>query len=366
MIRGKQIVLAVAAILAVTAIADVHALPQKSDKPTPTKDRPTSETDLRKFGYAEPTANDADKPGITVQSIVGFSAGDALIFAWTTRDLGTKRDPKGALISRENGNLHAVVLDATTRQEVVSQAWPVPDVWAAWPVISNGKLAACIDKKIELFSARLEKLAEMELPAPDTCASIRYLVGSGYSSSEKSFVMSLGEASSRRVEELDADTLRVNSVYEEVVQIIATTNNQNRPPAYKEILHPNGDTTLTIEQGGMTAATRSGSVLFRTKLSANRRYGEVSSGTGRFAIMEEKMKGIDSSFLDMAKFPSDDEIVVYDISERRSIFALKVSDVFDWPPHIAAFAIAPDGRRLAVVSGGVLRIYDLPASHATN
>jgi hypothetical protein len=366
MIRGKQIVLAVAAILAVTAIADVHALPQKSDKPTPTKDRPTSETDLRKFGHAEPTANDADKPGITVRSTVGFSEGNSLIFAWATRDLGIKRDPKGALISRENGHLHAVVIDAATRQEVVSQAWPVPDVWAAWPVISNGKLAACIDKKIELFSARLEKLAEMELPAPDTCASIRYLVGSGYSSSEKSFVMSLGEASSRRVEALDADTLRVNSVYEEVVQIIATTNNQNRPPAYKEILHPNGDTTLTIEQGGMTAATRSGSVLFRTKLSANRRYGEVSSGTGRFAIMEEKMKGIDSSFLDMAKFPSDDEIVVYDISERRSIFALKVSDVFDWPPHIAAFAIAPDGRRLAVVSGGVLRIYDLPASHATN
>ncbi|HEY4839000.1 MAG TPA: hypothetical protein VIH72_10345 [Candidatus Acidoferrales bacterium] len=366
MIRRKQIVLTFAVILAVTVMAGAHASPQKSDKLAPTKDSPTSETDLRKFGYVEPAANGADKPGITVGSIVGFSASNAIIFAWTTRDSGIRRDPKGTALSTGNGQLHAIVLDMTTRQETAKQDWPLPTPWAARSVISNGELAACIDKKIELFSERLEKLAEMELPAPDTCASIRYLVGSGYSSSEKSFVMFLGDASSRRVEELDANTLRVNSIHEDVVQIIATTNNQNRPPAYKEILHPNGDTTLTIEQGGMTAATPGGSVLFRTKLPANRRYGEMSSGTERFAIMEEKMKGIDSSFLDMAKFPSDDEIVVYDISEKRAIFALKVSGVFDWPPHIAAFAIAPDGKRLAVVSGGVLRIYDLPASHTTN
>jgi hypothetical protein len=117
----------------------------------------------------------------------------------------------------------------------------------------------------------------------------------------------------------------------------------------------------------MAVATVDGSVLFQVKFPNDRSLQNslpvVASEGGRFALMEKRELRTNVA-LDVGQWWADDEIIVYDISDRRAIFALKVKGISPWPSsteHTNEFALSPDGDRLAVVSDGILKIYKLPA-----
>jgi hypothetical protein len=353
-------------VLLMILIAPGHAMAQQMPKPMPIGDRPIIEIDLHKFGYADPHPNGPYKNGSTLRTRIDFTNENSLILTWTTQDYGIGKAPKDVHFANLKGKLHSVLVDASTGREEAHQDWSVPIAWAALASVNDGKLLVCLENKIQLFAANFEKLAEMEVPAPSDCREVSYLRPSRFSPGNKSLILSVGIGENYKIVHLDPDTLRVISTSSELKPTIGSGGiNPRSPPALKEVLHLDDDTLLTREVHRITVSKTDGAALLEAKLPDNRTFSDISIVDGRFAVMENRMRGIDSSFLDESKQPSNDEIVVYSISDGRAILALKVKGYSPWPPwfnHPNEFALSPDGDRLAVVSDGILRIYKLPAN----
>jgi len=146
---------------------------------------------------------------------------------------------------------------------------------------------------------------------------------------------------------------------------LADTDKQINDFRYKPTSFVN-DETLVVEAGNeMAVASVHGAVLFRVKLPKGRLFDRsvASSGGERFAVIENRLRGLTSEVLDMYAFPSNDRVVVYSIPDRRAIYTVKLNGTSPWPPwetHVNQSAISPDGTLLAVVSDGLLRVYRLP------
>jgi hypothetical protein len=120
----------------------------------------------------------------------------------------------------------------------------------------------------------------------------------------------------------------------------------------------------------MAVANVDGTLLFRVILEKHRSFGSTlaSSGGERFAVREDRQRGITWPGLDMYAFPSNDRVVVYSVPDRRAIYAVKVKGTSPWPPwepHVNQLALSPDGTLLAVVSDEILKVYRLPGSNIT-
>jgi hypothetical protein len=128
------------------------------------------------------------------------------------------------------------------------------------------------------------------------------------------------------------------------------------------------DGVLVIEAGNeMAVADVSGEVLFQVRLPKKRSFGRPVRSTGgeRFAIMENRQRGLTYEPFDMYAFPSNDRVVVYSIPDRLAIYAVGVKGKSPWAPseaHRNYLALSPDGALLAVVTDGLLKVYQLPAN----
>ncbi len=126
------------------------------------------------------------------------------------------------------------------------------------------------------------------------------------------------------------------------------------------------DRTLVIEAGNEMAVVEvDGKVLFQVGLPKKRSFGKPvrSSGGERFAIIEDRLRGLTNETLDMYAFPSNDRVVVYSIPDRRAIYAIKVKGESPWTPwviHRNQVALSTDGNLLALVADGILKVYRLP------
>lgn len=389
--------LATVAVLAAIAVAQARATPPQAAKPAPSQDQPLIEVDLHKFADANWDPNNSEKAGSTARSEIYFSDSRSLIWAWITRD---NKSP----LPKTTWHFHAILLDATTGQEMAKHEWPAPFGWGTQFVASNGKFLTCTDNKIRLFSDHFEALAEMEMPAHIDCRDAKFLDGSRASACRKSVHISHGFNQSRGVETLDTDTLKVISTYSEDKSVYLTditdhwlagtcgkppqvcmrptagswrninfaeANNQTSALRPASVLLTDENTLVIRGMNQMTVVNTDGSVLFQSRLPKSRSYGwgaldesSVSCDGERFAVIEDRWRGLESDFLDIYKFLANDEIVVYSIAERRAIYTLKVKGSSPWPPFTnrkTVFAMSPDGSLLAVVTDGVLRIYKLPA-----
>jgi hypothetical protein len=405
MLRRRQLGLTAVVILVASSIGYTHAVPQQAPKPAPTNDRPLLEVDLHKFADANWDPNHIGKAEGTVRSEIDFAEGNSLLWVYVTRDNNFSPAKRNDPLPPSTGKLHAVLLDAATGDEKAKRDWSVPNVYGVRVAINDGTLLTCIDTKLQLFSPRFESLATREVPENNQCMNLRNLKASGPSEKKEIFFLSYGYGVSSHADFLDADTLEVTSTSKDNLadisdrwqigfcgkprqvcfrqadsawQILKSplASNQVSRGETRSVGFVNDNIAVIRSDREMEVVKMDSSTLFQVKLSRNRSYGRfvanelgVSSGGERFAVMEEKMEGIDSDFFDMGKFPSDDEIVVYDISERRAIFTLKVKGDSAWPPfveHRNQFALSPDGNRLAVVSDGILRIYRLPDRSAVH
>jgi hypothetical protein len=119
----------------------------------------------------------------------------------------------------------------------------------------------------------------------------------------------------------------------------------------------------------MSVATVDGTQKFQVELPKNRSFGGVATSIGgeRFAVIENRQRGVTSAPLDMYAFPSNDRAVVYSITDRRAIYAVRVRGISPWTPwedHVNQLAVSADGTLLAVITDGTLRVYQLPDDNA--
>jgi hypothetical protein len=403
--RGKVITLAAGVIMATTFIASSPAAPPQSAAPSPTKNRPFVDVDLHKFAGGNWNQSNDDKAGATSRSAIEFADSTSLIWEWTTRDNPPPPVKNDAPIQLQPAHHHAVLLDAITGHEKATHDFYVPLHSVYFRTVRDGHYLTCIDNKIRLFSPEFELLREVVLAPPFICTGSAYFSGSGISPSGRSVLVSSMSVQERPSEILDTRTLNAVSTANEgkLVTITSISDHwlvglcgnpwevcvrkldgswqafsftgpeyQTRTRVLGRAYFVNDDTILICRLTEMAVTNVNGSVLFRANLPKDRSCENslpaVASEGGRFALMENRRLR-SNEFLDVGTFWTDDEVLVYDVSERRAIFTVKIKGVSPWPSsikHYNEFALSPDGTRLAVVSDGILKIYELPARSAVH
>jgi len=90
----------------------------------------------------------------------------------------------------------------------------------------------------------------------------------------------------------------------------------------------------------------------------------TSSGTERFAIIFQRMKGIENELIDL-RYLADGRVNVYSVPPKRAIFTVKAygRSPVDWTFRYAwnRIALSPNGLLLAVISDKEARVYALPS-----
>jgi hypothetical protein len=378
----------VTVVLLATTLAFIgRAHAQRSDLPL-SKDKPLFEVDAHKFGYERFSDKKAVRP---VRILVDFTDVSHLALAWAMPDPVSTAKNAGQPSPRP-AHLHVLLLDAKAGSKVGEGQWSIPSVFFGFFGLRDGRSVTCSGNTLRLFSAGLEVVHEEALSSDNSCSIFR--PGDGISPSRRSLLLWHASNGGRQMELRDAQTFAVVAKWTEKSE--KTTGISDRriaglcgqPPGLcvRDIEQPwrslqvpwkdapknfnqapaafANDDTLIIQASLLAVATVQGAALFTVGLPKGRFVVSAKpSGGDRFAAIEARMRGLRSEPLDMYPFQSDDKVVVYSISGRRAIYALKLEGTSPWTPwaiHANDVAISPDGTALAVVSDGVLRVYGLP------
>jgi hypothetical protein len=296
--------------------------------------------------------------------------------------------------------MRVVILDVETGRKQREKEWATPYDPVRFYGLSDGGALVCTGNVLRLFSANLELVREQELPSKSACANPALPVQRGISPSGRTLLLGALSGSDREMTLVDVDTFAVFSQWSEEGWTTGAVSDhwlvgycgERRDVCLRKIsepwqpFHPLGlsrqiiearrgptsflsDETLLVEGGNSLAAvTTQGAILFQTSLPQNHVFGwpVVSAGGERFAVIDERFRGLRSEPLDMYPFPADDHALVYSIPHRRAIYAVKLKGTSPWSPwtvHDNELALSPDGALLGVLSDGVLRVYRVPGTH---
>jgi len=88
----------------------------------------------------------------------------------------------------------------------------------------------------------------------------------------------------------------------------------------------------------------------------------TSAGGERFAVILDRMRGINNPNLDLYSFRANDRVVVFSIPRRGAIFSVKLIGSSPWFSHYLwnSIALSPDGLLLGIVSSEGVRVYAVP------
>jgi hypothetical protein len=356
--------------------------------PSLSKDHPLFEVNLRRFGY------DESQNHWRLDKSIDFTDSARLAVAWVTIDDGIIPKP----FKPKPAQLHVLVLDATTGRKQGLQGWATPSAPVRFLGDHDGMFLTRTGDVIRLLSPSFEVIREQNLATDPNCLNPGAICGGlALSASRRVLLLSRHNPGANYTYQLvDSDTFAPLANWSENIRIADISERWligycgERPMVCTrgidqswQPFQPNGlgremtdamravpqfvnATTLLIAAWNkMAVATVDGSVLFKMDLPKNRSFGKAvtSSGGERFALIENRLRGVTNEFLDMSAFPAADRVVVYSIPDRRAIYAVKVKGNSPWPPwvnHVNQLALSPDGSLLAVVSDGILKIYRLP------
>jgi hypothetical protein len=373
------------------AVSSVRAQSQEFDPPL-SKDRPLIEMDLGKFGYDTSSATNR------LPKFVDFTDLNRLALGWVTLDDSSLADKTGSLTARP-AHLHVLVLNARTGAKEGLQAWSTPSTPIRFAGVSEGKFLICTASMLRLLSASFEVIREENLPGDSACFSPFFWEGWGISPSKRYLVLSSRSGQSFQNSLFDLESFSSVAQWTEKRRTNDITDHWQAGLCEKgemcirgmgepwRTFHSEGldkqmndfkpksplfvtDELLVIDAGNeMAAVDVDGRVLFQVRLPKKRSFGRpVRSTRGeRFAIMENRQRGVTNEALDMYAFASNDRVVVFSIPDRRAIFAVGVKGRSPWPlweEHRNNVALSPDGSLLAVVTDGLLKVYQLPASNS--
>jgi hypothetical protein len=377
--------------LIVAGVALVCVVRAQNPDPSLSRDRPLLELNLRKFGY------DTSSATRRLRKFVDFTDSGHLAVAWLTFDDPTLADRTGPLTARP-AHLHVLVLNATTGQKVGMQTWSTPSTPVRFLAARDGKFVTCTGNVLRLFSPSFEVIRELALPNDHACLS--QFSGNnqwgiprwGISPSRRSLLLSVPSGKGYENKLLDLETLAVLATWAENLRIenisdhwLVAPCGQKQAVCIRRIdqpwrpfqatsvdndsrLQPIGfanDNTLVMGWNKLAVTTVDGEQLFHVELPKKLSIEApvTSSGGNRFAVIEDRERGLTNKTLDMDAFASNDRAVVYSIPDHGAIFAIKIKGTSPWPPwenHVNELALSPDGGLLAVVTGATLKVYRLP------
>lgn len=374
-------------IVGITVALGSPAHSQQFD-PAPSKDHPLLEVKLATFGY--------DSTSSTRHLLkVDFTDSSHLALAWGTLDDPALAKKRG-IFAPNRAHLHILVLDVRTGQKQGIKDWSTSFPFFRFLGASGGKFLTCTGNALRLFSPNFEVLLEKTLLSDRDCQSPSIWPAEAVSPSRRTLLLSSYANDSFENNLLDLETFSEIANWTEKFSTLGISDHWQtgscgprqelcirglgrswelfRPSGLNMELNPfklaapvfANDDTLVVKAWNKMAVVRVDStVLFQVELPRGRSFGEaVSSSEGkRFAVIENRQRGVRNDFLDIYPLTSNDRVVVYSIPERRAIYAVKVEGSSPWPPwetHRNQLALSPDGLLLAVVCDGIFKLYRLP------
>jgi hypothetical protein len=379
----KLVIVVVAAI----TIAPLSRATSQDGEPPPTKDRPFLEVDLRKFGYER-----YRNRGTTWPIFVDFTDTQRLAVAWITPD-----DRATAAKTRSGipipSRLHILLLDAVTGQKQGLQDLATPSFPIRFLGVRDGKFLACTGNVLRLFSPNFSVLQERNDLPKGACAGYFWEVRE-VSPSRQTLLLSYPSGGDYRKTLFRLDTFTVVADWTEEFRMtelsdhwlaricgeprqvcirgieqswksFQSTGLDPEKYPFPELRFVNDEMLVAMVGNKMAVVKVGGTSVFQTQLAKKESFGPLATSIGgqRFAVMENRERGLQSTSLDMYPFASNDRIVVYSIPDRRAIFVVKVKGRSPWTPWhgpVNQFALSPDGTLLAVVCDDILSVYRLP------
>jgi hypothetical protein len=360
-------------------------------EPSPTKDHPLLEVDVREFGYKKMNGS------TPTRTFVDFTDNDHLAVGWLTLDNPSRARKLGPLV-RRLAHLHALIINFNTGQKENQNEWPTPYIPVGFLAIPDGKILTCTADVLRLFSPSLELVREQKLPTDSACPP-SLSVGREVSPSRRTLLLYSHPGNKLQMELLNADTFVILSKWtggnlpsstsdhwlvgdcgnptELCLRKIDEQWHAFRPIGLDKQLSDHkrkittfiNDQTLVIQGGGVMAVTTvEGEILFLVRSPEKYSFESpvVSAGGARFAVIEDRIRGLRSEPLDMYPFQSNDRAIVYSVADRRSIYSVGLKGTSPWTPwdwHHNQLALSPEGIHLAILSDRVLRVYGLPNSN---
>lgn len=350
----------------------------QSQQPMLSTEPPLLELDLHIYGYKSHVRGTHDSWS------VAFAGNDVVVLGWTTfddPDAGRKNGP----LTPTPSHLHALVLSARTGQKQILGEWAVSTFYTNIHPVEKGQFLICTGSAVRLLSHDFGIVRELALSSFGPCTA------NEVSPSGQSFSIDTGASNQFQRSVMNTESFTPVATWSNEVRGVHFSDTYlagNCKPSgelcvrkfndvWKRLASYGADrkarvrtfcndsTLVLVVSGELAVVTTEGNLLFHVDLEKKHSIGEtaISLGSQRLALVEMKMRGVTNEFLDMYAFPSDDEVIVYSLLERKAIYARKVKGTSPWPPfteHHNRLAISSDGALLAILDDGILSVYKLP------
>jgi hypothetical protein len=379
--------------LALSAQQNPAALAKTGDPPEikipkPTDARPISEIDLWKL----PPAPGAGRGGVGSKSQLtfGFANNDSIFVSWWVKDTDIPRPTKGPDPNRYH--LHVSRVAFSTGKELASHDWPTSNIiGTSYEAVAEGNFLTCADGRFHLYSSNFEEVREAAVPGGTVCGSQalsadrRFILLSSGIRKEKHHNSVVDTMSLETVAAWEDDSLMwfpslsdhrvaaqlgnqrqfsmrsVDGPWIPVNYPSATPSGPSQSAGGDYLLNDDADVFIAPDK---LVVRSSGAALFEVETPYRHFYsmGRASRNGQRFTVTEAKELR-SNQFLDIGDFSSEVAVLVFDVSQRKGIFNLKVKGSGEWPfgeEHSNQIAISPDGNFLAVATDEILRVYKLP------
>jgi hypothetical protein len=354
------------------------------------QNRPVSKVDVRSFGFK---ASIGTKP---LQHFIDFTDSEHVGLAWVLLDDPTSKK-LGPLVPA-TAHLNVLILDAHTGKKEVLRNWAAPSFPVRFAGLGDGNSLACTGDVVRLLSSSLEAEHEEKIDGSKACSGLQFSGVWGFSPSRKSFLVSTYSGAKQRQNILlSTKSFGQLSAWADQFPILAISDHwlaafcgNQRGLCVRKAGEPwqpfqtplivtddksyrasaafaDDETLVTATGNSLQIATVDGALIFRADLKKNERITQiVTSVSGRrFAVIESRFRGITNEALDMYAFLAAERATVYSIPDRTAVYSVDLKGDSPWFPFIAHkndIALSPDGSLLAVLSDGILQIFELPTS----
>lgn len=363
------------------------------------KQVPLCRVDVTKLGFPQSRYSGAEPKVSLSRFKIDFQNDSALVLSWVTADEPLPHLPKRKKFSRPPvvpAHLHLLFVDATTGTELREKNLSVPSAPTSVFVNHSGNLIVSAGDSVRLYSPDFAVMNEAKFPLPIDLSSINSGSRVEISPDGQRLALCSEQGITATVEIFDSDTLQLlGSLPEQPKgcpwqishnQFLAATGKVEAliPPGTAEtatgtlpqasmqghsrqpVQLINGDTKVIFEGSYIEFRSGDGEILESDTLPKKHLFvplGATARETGRFAVLIARMRGLTIPNLDMYAFPSAEQVAVYDIRTAKRVFTMDVKGSSPWSPWKFVsnhFVLSPNGSLLAVLSDGLLSVYQLP------
>ena len=339
----------------------------------PAKPKPLWQINKRKLGVPG-MSSEMYFHIIVYKGEFGFQNNNTLFISWITPDGPLPHLPKATVptpVVRVPSHLHVLFLDAKTGTKLRERELSVPSGPTALFISHSGNLLVHAGNSLKLYTPDFVLLNQADLPvnfgfgsqiSPDG-RRIFLCSQQGLSSNTAIFdaddlksLGSLPDGQRSCPEQLGDDSLLFTTYSGNSVQS-TIQNGENEPHnptllVASEVHLLNGDAFMVANGNGMEVRTIGGKVLMTENLP--KRYGFTPSTAAEArdsAIFAVETTRVTLQIVPLPELgipipmhlPSDDQIAVYNLEEKRRIFAIKTGE-------IQQYALSPDGSLFATLS----------------